>query len=195
MRKDATKPGGSEANPPRATGGPTLVRSPGKEFYDKLAPARTQAAKGEVKKSDSASVVEDLKSFTGGFDNELEAMLKLPPVLFWMEDSGARFYSSSESFGLSNVLLSLQAGELSLPDTTYGFMLYNRGTSVYFLFVDTERKVVVNDRLLSLHGPTGTENGWQPIKSKLKAALEMAASSGPDLYSVYDAGLKQMKHP
>lgn len=77
MRKDATKPGGSEANPPRATGGPTLVRSPGKEFYDKLAPARTQAAKGEVKKSDSASVVEDLKSFTGGFDNELEAMLKL----------------------------------------------------------------------------------------------------------------------
>ncbi len=192
MPKTSSKAGGSKSNPP--PGIPVLVRGPPPEFFEKLGPSRIQPLpKPVIKRSDSAEVVEFLKTMTGGFDHELEALLKLPSVLYWVEDSGGRSYSSSENFGLGLVQSSLWTGKLSIPETPYGFMVYNRGMSVYFLFVDTERRIVVHDRLLTLHGTSGTEEGWLPIKDQLKAVIGMSATSGPGLYSVYDNHqIKQM---
>ncbi|MEW6722703.1 MAG: hypothetical protein AB1324_05565 [Candidatus Micrarchaeota archaeon] len=146
-------------------------------------------------KVDRSSLINALKGFGEGFDEELEQLLQVPEKLYLTTGGAYRHYSKDEKGGIGFLMQGLQVGKLYAPDTEFGVVLYETASTIYVVIADSKRRVVVRGRLQCLYDEEMAKD-WAPVKEDLKAALSLASSKEAQaggLYAVADGTLKLMK--
>lgn len=129
-----------------------------------------------------------LKSMGTGWDAELEALLTVPPRLFYLQLGAYSQYSGTDSMDMGGVLQSLKAGGRSFSTRMeYGFMVYDSASATHFVLFDAKRRIVVRG-IVQEYGEDGGQS-WAGIKHAIETALKRAAGSTAveeGLIAVYD---------
>jgi hypothetical protein len=128
-----------------------------------------------VREVGSEDVIKALRSVGKGWTDDIGEMLGLPSRLFMESADDATYYSADRSFGIKSILSSFRSDSVDASATDYGIALYSSGSSVYFVFADLKRRLVVRERMFCFH-ENPPERDWSAVKERLSAALSMAGS-------------------
>lgn len=123
----------------------------------------------------SEGMMKAIKNLAAGWDSELENLLAPPESLFRSDGYGIIF-SSDKEFKIDRIVSDLSRGRLSEDYRTYGIFVYETSSTVYFVLADTKRRIIVKQRLSSLHTPD--IEGWKGVKRAIKDALSGAPDKG-----------------
>lgn len=129
------------------------------------------------RKATMDEVVSRLSGLGRGWDIEAQQLLRLPDILYENSNGSVQYYSGNLDYGISSVVTNLMNGAEPHPSKgDYGIALYETADSIYFVFVDMRRRIVVRERLMSYQG-SPAEQSWQNIKDAIKSAMSLADSS------------------
>lgn len=140
----------------------------------------------------SKEMFERLKGLAPGWDKEMESLLSAPPTLELSSKAPAEYYSMSVNFEISEIISSAIDGRLRPTEKGYGIGLYEKANSVYFVFADLGRRIIVKDRIVCYQDDP-PEGDWGTVKKAVKAALALAEKDDvkkKGLVAVYDGTLR-----
>jgi len=135
---------------------------------------------------------ERLKALAPGWDVEIERLLSPPPTLELSSKENREYYSMSVNFEIGEMVSSAIGGRLRPTEKGYGIGLYEKADSVYFVFADLGRRVVVKDRVVCYQDDP-PEGDWGNVKKAITAALALAEKDDvkkKGLVAVYDGSLR-----
>lgn len=174
-----------EANP-REPKTPRELVPPPRSFSIKKAAPSPNLPKAE--KVSGSAVVEEIKEMGRGWDKETESSLRIPPSLFRTSGEGATYFSDDENFGVALVASGLRGGRMGRPESMYGICIYDTPSSVYFVLLDMERRIIVRERLSCVHDRP-PEKDWSKIRDAIRAA-SAAAEKNAGSVAIFDGILK-----
>lgn len=154
------------------------------KYFGKQEPRNSSATAPKPEKISRKQLLEKLKQTGTGWDAEAKELLGAPEELFMLEDGGATYYCDSEDFSvLFHLLSSLSGGKKleSLP--TFGLALYSTGGSVFMVFADGERNIVLKDRMFCIHDEP-QEKSWEPIRETIRELLKVASEKTIGVYNL-----------
>jgi hypothetical protein len=130
-----------------------------------------------------------MKASGGAWDERLSGLIRPPETLYKRNVDGMTQYSSNGRFEIVDVLAGLPFGKISGSLTDFGAAFYSTQGSVYFVFADMERKVVVKERVFCIH-ENPPEKGWSEIADRLADAISYSEQAKKKGIVVSDGGLK-----
>ncbi len=144
----------------------------------------------QARQTTSSDLFGRLSGLGKGWDPEMEALLAPPGTLFLMELPASVLYSKEPEFEVAATVNDIirGTGDIRKPKTEYGLAIYETASTLYLVFVDMQRRIIVRERLSSLHDEP-REDAWGPIKSAIKGALRLAESSKKGI-AVSDGSLR-----
>ena len=122
----------------------------------------------------SEDIVAELKATGRGWTEDIRGLLAVPPQLFVRKSAEGSYYSKDLRFGITEILSGLDSGPIKARPTDYGIALYSTGGGVYFVLADLGRRIIIRERLFSIHDKP-PERDWKEIKERIRDALSIAA--------------------
>lgn len=169
-----------------------VVKPPPASFF-KNQPKAEAAPAPKPRTVPGEDLINAMKAHGADWDDSVARLINAPQTLFKRSVGGMTQYSKSGKFDIDRIVSDLALHNLSSGLTDFGAAFYSTQGSVYFVFADMERRVIVKERLFCIH-ETPPERSWREVAEHIEAALSYAqdkASKG--LVAVYDQMLSAMK--
>lgn len=175
------KGSGEPARPERKIGKSLSLESP------------TAEAPQGLKTVGSEDVIDALKGIGRGWTEDIRGLLSLPPRLFMKRSDEGTLYSRDLRFGIEDVLASMDSGSLKARMTDYGIAVYSTGGGeVLLVFADLGRRVVIREKLFSIHDKP-PEKDWKGISGRMQDALSIAAPEKEGTAILWDEIIRKVK--
>ncbi len=154
------------------------------KYFGKIEPRNSATPSPKPEKISRAELVEKLKATGTGWDAEAKELLAMPEEIFMLEEDGATYYCDSEDFSVFfHLLSSLSGGKKieSLPE--FGLALYSTGGSVFMVFADGERNIVLKNRMFCIHDEP-QEKDWESVRETIRELLKIADEKKIGVYNL-----------
>jgi hypothetical protein len=139
----------------------------------------------------AADVIATLKASGMEWTDEILPLLSIPEHILMLQTDSGTFYSADERFGILGIPAALGPGPLSCQKTDYGIALYSTGGNAYFILADLSRRIIVRERIFSIHD-NPPEKDWNIVLEKIRAALSAAMDAKEDVV-ISDQGLRKVR--
>jgi hypothetical protein len=157
-------------------------------YFGKMEPRNSAKPSPKPDKIQRKELIEALRSTGTGWDAEAKELLAIPEMLFKLEAEDATYYCASDDFsGLFHVLSALASGKKieALPE--FGLALYSTGGSVFLVFADAHRNIVLKEKMFCVHEQPH-EKSWEVIRLSLR---ELIKAANEKTIAVHNLGLTE----
>ncbi len=171
-----------------------LISPPSPSFY-KAQPKAEPAPAQKAQVVSGTDLIDAMRAQGTDWDERLAKLVNAPASLHKRSVDGMTQYSKSGRFEIDSILSGLALHRVGAGLTDFGAAFYSTQGSVYFVFADMERRVIVKERVFCIH-ETPPEKSWRSVAGHIEAALSYAQSDElrkNGLVAVYDQMLSAVK--
>jgi hypothetical protein len=170
-----------------------------KSLFDRIKsePRRARPRLPEPSQTSRSELISALKSMGRNWEPAIEKLLAAPEKLYYFSEGASAQYSDNENSGLADTWEGVMWNRAILTDTKFGVLLFERAGMMYFMLVDTERRIIVKKPLACYHD-SPPEQDWGIIMSAIKSALSLAESQTAKqdgLFAVHNGALTRLVVP